>query len=309
MKRVISFFPVLLLIFLTQFVKAQDNPVLDGAAPKEHIVGKTPIAYPYIREADEMYSKKVLRVIEMSEKINHPLYFPITRITYPGGLQPQRSRVNLLYLIYNIGILGEQYDYITGAMVEEAAPIYESRYPVYRLDPLDLTNWYKAPIAKDDPLRDDLLAYEDTYKDYNADGYLIDMSTTARLTDTRDMDRLWFWEEWVFDRQRSVLDVRIIALAPDGWRDDKRIWPFWIPFTDYRPLFSTYETFNPFNDSERRSFDDLFMKRRFTSYIVAETNNYDNRLISDYLLGIDAIREGERIQDRIFTYEHDLWEY
>jgi gliding motility associated protien GldN len=146
-------------------------------------------------------------------------------------------------------------------------------------------------------------------QDYNEDGYLIDKKTTAQLTDTRDMDRLWFWEEWFFDNQRSELGVRIMAMAPEGMREDKRIWPFWIPFNDYRPLFATYETFNPFNEAERRSFDDLFAKRRFSSFIVAETNNYDNRLIGDYLLGIDAIREGEKIQDKIHIFESDLWAY
>ncbi|PLX08609.1 MAG: hypothetical protein C0596_07065 [Marinilabiliales bacterium] len=67
--------------------------------------------------------------------------------------------------------------------------------------------------------------------------------------------------------------------------------------------------FNTFNDAEHKTFDDIFFKRKFTSYIVAETNVYDNRLIADYLLGIDAIREGERIQAELFKIEHDQWEY
>lgn len=310
MKKVISFFSVVILVCLAYFSDAQDNPVLDGAFPRENIVKRKPITYPHIREEDAMHSKKVLRCIEMTEKINHPLYFPITRITYPGGLQPQRSRVNLLYLIYNIGILGEEYDYYSGLKIEDATPDYNSRYPVYRLDAMDLTNWYKYPIANDDSeTRNNLLSYRETIQDFNEDGYPIDKQVSAQLSDTRSMDRLWFWEEWVFDKQRSVLDVRIIAIAPDGQYNDSRIWPFWIPFNDYRPLLATYETYNPFNDAERRSFDDLFAKRRFRSYIVAETNQYDNRLISDYLLGIDAIREGDKIQDKIFTFEDNLWQY
>ena len=124
------------------------------------------------------------------------------------------------------------------------------------------------------------------------------------------MDELWVWEEWFFDKQRSVMDVRIMAMSFDGWKDaGTRVWPFWIAYNDYRPLFATYESFNTHNEAEHRTFDDIFLQRRFSSFIVAETNPYDNRLISDYLIGIEAIREGERIQEEMFKYEHDQWEY
>ncbi len=285
--------------------------VLDGAFMRENTVKREFVPYQNIREADAMYSKKILRVIELREKQNHPLYFPITRITYPAGdgVQPQRSRVNLLYLINNIGILGEKYDKITGTEIVDTVGIYNHRFPVYELDVYDLSNWYRLPIAKDDPKRDDLLAYTVDFTMEDEFGNAFDTTAMQSLEDTRTMDQLWIWEEWVFDKQRSVMDVRIIAMAPDGWINGKRIWPFWINFEDYRPLFAKYEVFNTFNDAERKTFDDIFFKRKFTSYIVAETNTYDNRLISDYLLGIDAIREGERIQAELFRYEHDQWEF
>ena len=106
------------------------------------------VPYQNIREADAMYSKKLLRVIELKEKQNHPLYFPITRMTYPAGtgVQPQRSRVNLLYLINNIGILGERYDTYTGALLEDTIGIYDHRYPVYELNPSYITNWHRLPV-------------------------------------------------------------------------------------------------------------------------------------------------------------------
>ncbi|MDD4149949.1 MAG: gliding motility protein GldN, partial [Bacteroidales bacterium] len=173
----------------------------------------------------------------------------------------------------------------------------------------DITNWHRLPIEKDDPVREELLAYYETIQEQDIDGNIIDVRIPAVLEDTRIMDKLWIWEEWVFDKQRSLMDVRIIAMSPDGWSDDQRVWPFWIYFPDYRPLFAQYEVFNTFNDAEHKTFDDIFFKRKFTSYIVAETNVYDNRLIADYLLGIDAIREGERIQAELFKFEHDQWEF
>ncbi|MDL2262045.1 gliding motility protein GldN [Bacteroidales bacterium OttesenSCG-928-I21] len=315
MKTLKRFFPVLCLLFIGGTVEAQYNPVRDGAYIREHVSERTPTPLQNIREEDAMWSKKILRVVELTEKINHPLYFPINRITYPSGLQPQRSRVNLLHLIYRIGILGERYD-MTGQVVEnEGEPDYSNRYPVYKLNPRDLTNWYREPLAVDDTTRETLLSYQTSYirlvDENDPDSETYESTVDAVLTeeDTRIMNQLWFWEEWVFDKQRSVMDVRILSISVDGWYGESRIWPFWIDYNDYRPLFASYEVFNTHNDAENRTFDDIFLKRRFSSYIVAETNNYDNRLISDYLLGIDALREGEKIQDKLFTFEHDFWEF
>ncbi len=302
--------PILVLLGMCAPLGAQ---VLDGAYMRENTVERTFVPYQNIREADAMYSKKILRVVELQEKQNHPLYFPIVRMTYPAGtgVQPQRSRVNLLYLINNIGILGETYELHTGALedVTDSAALYARRYPVYRLNPSDITNWHRIPMEKDDPERETLLSYYETIQEQDIDGNIIDVRIPSVLQDTRAMNKLWIWEEWVFDKQRSVMDVRIIAISPDGWNGEQRIWPFWIYFPDYRPLFAKYEVFNTMNDAEHKTFDDIFFKRKFTSYIVAETNVYDNRLISDYLLGIDAIREGENIQAELFKIEHDQWEY
>ncbi|MDR2835995.1 MAG: gliding motility protein GldN [Bacteroidales bacterium] len=315
MKVVRFLLPIVIILITANFAKAQDKPVLDGAFIREHITERTATPLQNIREADAMWSKKILRVIQLDEKINHPLYFPITRITYPAGLQPQRNRVSLLYLIYNIGILGERYDEYTGALVvDNEMPDYSNRLNVYKLNGRDITNWYRDPVEKDaDSVRHALLSYLQSVKRLSnlddPDSDLIDAMDPTTLDDTKDMTQLWMWEEWVFDKQRSVMDVRIVAMAPDGYHGESRIWPFWIYYPEYRPIFAVNETFNSQNEAEHRSFDDIFLKRRFKSYIVAETNQYDNRLISDYMLGIDAMREGERIKENIFKIEHDMWEY
>ena len=57
------------------------------------------------------------------------------------------------------------------------------------------------------------------------------------------------------------------------------------------------------------SFDDLFIKRLFHSYIVAEENVYNNRNINAYLSGKEAMLESKKIENKIFNFEQDLWEY
>ena len=46
----------------------------------------------------------------------------------------------------------------------------------------------------------------------------------------------------------------------------------------------------------------------FSSYIIKEANVM-NRKIQQYMLGLDALLEAERIKEEIFNIEHDLWEY
>jgi gliding motility associated protien GldN len=83
---------------------------------------------------------------------------------------------------------------------------------------------------------------------------------------------------------------------------------FWIYFPEVRPILAKAEVFNRFNDAERRTYDDIFFKRMFTSYIYKESNVYD-RWINEYAKGMDGLLESERIKNDIFVWEHDLWEY
>ena len=125
-------------------------------------------------------------------------------------------------------------------------------------------------------------------------------------------------EEWFFDKQRSVMDVRIIGIAPLQ-EDRDEINPtillgtfspiFWVYFPEARKVLINAEVFNLVkNDAERRTYDDIFWKRMFSSTIVKEANVM-NRRIDEYMVGLDALLEAERIKTEIFNMEHDLWEY
>jgi gliding motility associated protien GldN len=84
---------------------------------------------------------------------------------------------------------------------------------------------------------------------------------------------------------------------------------FWVYFPSARHLLANQEVFNRHNDAQRISFDDLFFQRRFNSYIIAESNVYDNRPISTYMQGVNNLLEAEKIKQDLFEIEHDLWEY
>ncbi|RHV94424.1 gliding motility protein GldN, partial [Odoribacter sp. OF09-27XD] len=91
------------------------------------------------------------------------------------------------------------------------------------------------------------------------------------------------------NRKTSRLEVRIIALCPvreytkeDSYDGILKSQLFWVDYGEFRDLLSKQKVFNSANDAVRLSFDDIFLKRYFSSRIIQESNVYDNRTISSY---------------------------
>ena len=80
---------------------------------------------------------------------------------------------------------------------------------------------------------------------------------------------------------------------------------YWIHFPEARYELANRTAFNRENDIERRSFDEIFQKRIFDSFIVKESNVY-NKSIQEYAQGEDALLEARNIEAKIFEMEHDL---
>jgi gliding motility associated protien GldN len=131
-------------------------------------------------------------------------------------------------------------------------------------------------------------------------------------------------EIWFFDKQRSVMDVRILGIAPIYQRPaDKEagIPPsplFWIYYPQAREPLSRYRVFNEENDVAPMSWADLFDTRVFSSYIYKRSNVLGFRLKDFYVpdpedtenrAGIDMLLESEKIKNELLNFEHDLWEY
>jgi len=82
-------------------------------------------------------------------------------------------------------------------------------------------------------------------------------------------------EDWYFDRVRSVMDVKIVGISPlvkntSGDSLNKFTNLLWIYYPQLEPLLKPYY-FSFKCDVQRYSFDDFFWKRRFASYIIAES--------------------------------------
>ena len=153
-----------------------------------------------------------------------------------------------------------------------------------------------------------------TYADdpMNPDGPQVMVLVPNGLTSPQ-VKQYWVKEDWYFDKQRSVMDVRIIGLCPMREKIDPTtgemigVSPmFWVYFPQCRATFAKSEVFNTKNDAQRNTYDDLFMKRMFSSFIRKESNVMD-RDIASYATGLDALLEAERVKDDIGKIEHDVW--
>jgi gliding motility associated protien GldN len=132
-------------------------------------------------------------------------------------------------------------------------------------------------------------------------------------------------EDWFFDKHHSQMDVRIIGICPvrvytkeiQTADEDEEIAAevvkkqlFWIYYPEVRKVLANTPCFVGENEVTQLSFDDLFRKRRFSSYITAISNNQNNRQIHSYTRnGKEAMLESERLKQEIFNFESDLWEY
>lgn len=286
MKR----FRILLVAVITILsIGTTDAQVLDPNFPdqvylKENTRTRRPIPYTYLREADVMWSKRVWRTIDLREKFNHPLYYPETRI------QDRRSMFDVL----KDGLMAGSITAFDNPAMDDEFKVKMSKTAIEAL----FVQWDSTNQVEDPN---------------NPGTFIIAPIKTELLSN--NIKAYWIKEDWFFDKQRSVMDVRILGLCPMAEKADPSTGEvigytpkFWVYFPQCRPLFAQAEVYNMKTDAERRSLDDIFWKRMFQSYVHKETNVYD-RSIQTYYTGLDALLESDRIKNDIFVYEHDLWHF
>ena len=264
------------LFLLLIFAVLLFNPIKSQVLGKPY--GKKAIPYSPIRESNVMWLKRTWRIIDLREKINHPLYFPIDQI---------QDRKSLTQTLYESIMDRELKAYGT---IDD-----EFTQPLSMIEILQLTTSTTTVSVED------------------IDGNVSDQEIPNPF-ESGDIKRYRIKEEWFFDNQRSVLEARIIGICPviekyDDNGDYKGELPlFWIYYPDARDVLSSELAFNRQNDAERRTFEDILRKRMFSSYIYKESNVYD-RKIQDYKLDLDLLLESKAIENKIFDFEQDLWEY
>jgi gliding motility associated protien GldN len=235
-----------------------------------------PLDYEPIREADVFWSKHIWRVIDSRQKMNKCFAYP------------QRP---LIQIIHDAAKRGELTVY------DPAVPDAEQLKK-----PMDVSEVVKIGSSRDSVLQIDPLTGDEVWVVY-----------PNELSWER-IKKFKVKEVWFFDENTSTMRVRILALAPvmedydaqNNYRGDMTM--YWIPYASLRNMLAKEVVFNPGNDWQHYSWEDLFEMRKFESYIYKESNVYD-RNIQEYATGIDAQLESERIKQELMEKEHDLWNY
>ncbi len=288
-KNIIILLTALSIILNNSLLQAQKtNQLMRHPYIPERIQKKRAMPYQHVREADAGWSKQVVRKIDLYQKKNHKLYYPEHKMEDAGR-----------YSLIDLLLYGIEHEGLTA----------------YYASPLQ-TNIFKQEIS-----------LEEIKTDLGSEPITIVLDDVGNKTkkviqsdiNTFDVKEYLVKEEWFYDKQRSVLDVRIIALCPvryfykngniTGDEPVTKKMLFWVYFPEARPLLSTHQVLNPCNEIASQSFEDVFMKRRFSGYIVQENNIYNNRFVSEYTSGKETLYEANRIKNKMFDFEQELWEY
>lgn len=274
MKSVIKISFANLLFFFLQTVSAQEIEQLPWVQRDRQDM--KPLDYEPIREADVFWSKNIWRIIDTRQKMNKPFSHPQKPLIEIIHSAAKRGEIT----VYDPAVLNaDQFKQPLSPV--QVGVIGERNDSVVQIDP---ESGEEVMVAYNSPL------------------------TWDKITKYKVK------EVWFFDENTGTMRVRIIGLAPvmedydeqGNYRGDMTM--YWIPYASLRSMLAKQEVFNPGNDWQHYSWEDLFEMRKFQSYIYKESNVHD-RNIQEYATALDAQLESERIKQELMEKEHDLWNY
>lgn len=263
--------------------QAQVLDPVDGVYDKVHTDSRRVVPYASLREADVMWHRRIWRTIDLREKMNQFFYYP---------QEPTNGRKNMITIMMD------------AILKDKVVAAYDPMYDDFKVK---MTLAEVAKIGVDTIFK--TLQRPDPPYDY------YDTMIVNQL-DVTTIKKFKVKEDWFFDNQRSVMEVRIVGICPVRERLDPQTGEFrgysdmyWIYFPELRRVMANEEIYNRFNNiAQQITYDDVFMKRLFASYIHKEDNVYDRRIEEYMKNGLEALLESEEIKDKIRNFEHDLWE-
>ncbi|GHT32931.1 gliding motility protein GldO [Bacteroidia bacterium] len=255
---------------------------LPTSGPKEDL---KPIEFLNPRADDIWWSQVVYRMIDLREKINFPLYFPE---------EAADGRQSLFTLLFNLLREGK----INGYEYQDGKEVFSEDTKLKFDEELLQKMGVSLYSTEVDPVTNETV-------------FKVDESDIPN----REIMKYYVKEVWYFDKHSSIFNVKTLAICPILYTDDpdigiKKIALFWIPFDLLRPHLSQTEVLlSDKNNGMRMSFDDLFIKRRYGSYVFKFGNVY-NRNILQYCATVEEVkREQNALKTQLINFEEDLWEY
>ena len=291
----------------------------------------SPLSYDYIDTRDIMWSKTVWEKIDLNQKVNYPLLYPL------DSNRLGQNRKSLFQALIDAVKKGAENPETKDAITEVYATSYFQQKKNYqeilnslkaiflpdvalnKLGEYGITGTENVQLFLDRALAGNLSDHPDLYSQSlikEMEPYVIPTEITGA-----DITAYLIKGIWYFDKRQGELKYRLIGIAPAGYDiqtqnptysgDPKVIPYFWVWYKDARPALHQTKVLNADNDSQPFSFDYLLNARRFDAVIYKTQNIYEDREIENYVQdnALMQLLEARRIKDEIRNFELDMWSY
>ncbi len=281
-----------------------------------------PLEYGYVDDRDVLMGKMVWEIIDLSERINFPLYFPIDTANIGAD---RRSLYDVLTKAIRKGEITEVYSDSYFNIKKSFKDINAS------LSRIDTTDAGREQVNQDpDAFRERVVTRNVTtgkgkkkvtksvtetipISKTISPEYIVKQDLTAQ-----DVSQYKIKGYWYFDKRQSELKYRLLGICPVtpdvftiNSEEKDYIELFWVFFPASRDILHEAKAFNDKNSAMPISFDQILNSRRFNAVIYQEENVYGDRAIANYMKdnSQNQLLESERVKGKIRNFEEDMWNY
>jgi gliding motility associated protien GldN len=252
-----------------------------------------PLPYGYIGDRDVFMGKTVWEIIDVDQRVNYPMYYPVDDSKDLGS--ERKPLFEVIMKGIDDGKITEVYDSGYFTTKKTFNDIQKARVFI------DTSDAGIEQLAAGDPISEEFITKQ-TIDAFHVRGYKIKGF-------------------WYFDKRQGELKYRlqgICPLVPDVYtmnkeenKNDAPIELFWIYFPSSRDVLHAAKAFNERNSAMPFTFDHLLNARRFNAVIYLEENVYGDREIKDYMKENAQMQllESERVKEKIRNFELDMWNY
>jgi gliding motility associated protien GldN len=281
-----------------------------------------PLAYGYVHDRDILMGKTTWEVIDLDERINFPLYYPIDTANIG---KERRSLFDVLLKNIKSGKITEVYSdsyFNTKKSLKDMASSFTYTDTI-QAGRDEINNFYDDYIPKVVP--------EIVKKDKK--GKVISVTPATTIPAAKVLDKQYINTQeltaqdvsgykikgfWYFDKRQGELKYRLLGICPVApeakeinAENPDYIELFWVYFPSIRDILHDAKAFNNKNSAMPIDFDQLLNSRRFNGVIYQEENVQGDRTIEDYMKDNAQMQllESERVKEKIRDFEQDMWNY
>lgn len=253
-----------------------------------------PLPYGYVHDRDILMGKRIWEVIDLDERVNFPLYFPVEGdvMTSPD----RRPLYNVLVKGIKDGTITEVYD---SSYFTTKKTLKDIEASLFKVDTTDVGR---------EQMNEDIEAYRKGTKKISEE-YIRKTEIEAYNVDAYKIVGYWY-----FDKRQGELKYRLLGICPvvpDVYEMDnpnpEMVELFWVYFPSARDILHEAKAFNNRNSAMPFTFDHLLNARRFNGMIYLEENVYGDRMIKDYMKENSQMQllESDRVKEKIRDFERE----